>query len=74
MASKSKPVVLTREALVRALYTCGRTLVCAGEICPVYLTCGANCHNDLRLLAAYMLQHDLQGLTEEQIKEVLYNA
>lgn len=71
MPSESK-TVLTREDLVTALYGYGRTGgCCAGEVCPLFSIGGPNCMNNLRLLAAYMLEHDLVGLTKEQIEEAL---
>jgi hypothetical protein len=75
MASKGETVRMSRDDLVKALYACGRTRGCAGRVCPLFTSSSCSyCGNDLRLLAAYMLQHDLAGLTMEQIREVLVNG
>ncbi len=55
-------VVLTRAQIIEMLRE------------PEEVQPGVNVRPRLHMLAAYMLQHDLAGLTEEQIKEVLYHA
>lgn len=69
-----EPVVLLRDDLVKALYACGRSDGCAGEECPFWMPDREKCYNDIRLLAAYMLEHSLGGLSQMEIEEVLGNA
>lgn len=69
-----EPVVRSRDELVKALYACGRSDGCAGEECPFWMHDREKCYNDIRLLAAYMLEHRLDGLSQEQIEEALSNG
>lgn len=55
-------VVLTRAQIVFMLRE------------PEEVQPGVNVHDRLHMLAAYMLEHRLDGLTQEQIEEVLSNG